>query len=701
MMEKQYAKAMLAGSIAGLGVWLAYATVEFILFSLAPLLLQPETVLNAPTWRIQAITLGVYVLIGSVLGSVAGLALMAFGAPRAGEWKATRCVVVLLFLAIFAGNLVADGRLPGGEQVSLALAGLGILAGLASLRSEHWNDRLGFLVEPLTASLFVMAPPWISTLVFGGRSSALRLGVILPVLLAAAVMSWWFGKRRLPILAVPINYTAAMAGLFLVACGAGWALSAGPPKLPPRKSVASGQRPNVVLIVMDTVRADHTSLYGYERDTTPFLRELAKEATVYRNAVAVSDFTLPMHASMFTGLYPRTHGAHFAPPIYQPLPEHFTTMAEVLRANDYRTMAVVANSGYLSSSFGLAQGFEVFDRRASVPVDSSVHDYPHLRRTVATLLEPVLSMMEAELVTRRADEITGEANLLLDQVGAATPYFLFVNYMDAHSPYVPPEPFRSAYPCSDPTVARWKATKRIRHDLVSGKRAITSEEQQCLEAYYDGGIQYIDAQLRSLTAALKARGDWETTMLIVTGDHGEAFGRRDHVGHGGVSVYQEEIGIPLLVKYPGGNPSLRIDDYASQVDLLPTVLDVVGISPLSRLAGVSLRSGTGRSRRAVVSVSYPDEWLSSQNPSFRRTEEALLFEGKKLVVSNIGKRELFDLSQDRSEEHNLYQDGDPQVAALTAMLEQWKRAFPAGQSARTLSRDHATMERLKSLGYAQ
>ncbi len=697
MIEKQYRKAMLTGGMAGVGVWLAYATVAFILLSVAPLLWRPAAELNASVWRIQAIILGVYVLAGAVLGSVTGLALTIFGAPRASDWKTTRCVVVLLFLVIFCGDLVADGRLPGGEQISLAAAGLGILAGLASLCSQRWHDRVGFLVDPLTASLFVLAPLWTGRMVFGERSWPFRLGILLPVLFAVALVSWWFGKRRRPIPASPIGYLAAMVGLLLIAGGAGWTLSPGSPKLPPRKSTASVRRPNVVLIVMDTVRADHTSLYGYERDTTPFLRELAKGSTVYEHAVAVSDMTLPTHASMFTGLYPQTHGAHYAPPLRplgQPLAEEFTTMAEVLRANGYRTMAVVANYAYVTPEMGLSQGFEVFDWRA--PLGGS-----YLTRRVASLLGPFLPTLDLELPMRRAGEITDQAKRALDQVDADTPYFLFVNYMDAHVPYIPPEPFRTLYPCSDPSIGGPDGTTRILHEVISRKRTITTNEQQCLESLYDGGIANIDSQLRGLVARLKTRGQWENTLLIVTGDHGESFGRRNQVGHAGMSVYHEEIGIPLLVKYPGNKPAALEAVRASQVDLLPTVLDIANLPLMPGLAGLSLRQIATGGPRALVSVSYPDSVAVSLHPDFRRTEEGLMLGEMKLVLSTTGKRELFDLSKDSYEENNLYRDGDPRAASLMATLETWKRNVRTAKPARMTSGDRGAMDRLKSLGYAQ
>jgi len=495
-----------------------------------------------------------------------------------------------------------------------------------------------------------------------------------------------------------------MAAFFCAVAGVGAALSPGLPNLPRSQVTASRQQPNIVLIVLDTVRADHTSLYGYERDTTPYLRDLAGEATLYRHAVSVADQTLPTHASIFTGLYPKSHGAFFAPPdlpLGRPLQDQFTTMAEILRAKGYRTMAVVANTGYLAPPLGLTQGFEVVDWRAPLKVEASFRMYPrYLRKTVGELFDRFVSTAALELVVRRAGEINRAANQLVDQAGPS-PYFLFINYMDAHMLYVPPEPFRSTYPCKDMTRRSVAGMHAIRVGVVTQKRMMTPDEEQCFVAQYDAGIAYIDSELRKLVASLKMRGQFENTLLIVTADHGEALGQRNLIGHGGVSVYQDEIGVPLLVKFPGRHASGVVDNYVSQVDFLPTVLDVVGIPPIPGLPGRSMRDIPGSASRPLVSVSFPDQSKSRANPQFGRTEEALVFDGRKLVVSTLGKHELFDLKKDRDEKDNLYETEESQAASLTAMLDQWNRTIPASRAKSTFTGDRGTIERLKSLGYVQ
>jgi len=251
---------------------------------------------------------------------------------------------------------------------------------------------------------------------------------------------------------------------------------------------------------------------------------------------------------MFTGLYPRTHGAYYAPPNYPnglPLSQRFTTMAEVLQANGYRAAGIVANAGYLSTSMGFGQGFELFDSRLPERVAAPSRS-PYLRRRVHELLDRFVSTADFEPTTRRAQEINHEAETFLNQVDG--PFFLFLNYMDAHNPYAPPPPFDRQYPCSYPTIERAERARAAMEPVLTGKRDLLPEERTCIASGYDGAITYLDSQIRELIGSLRKRGLYENTLLMITSDHGEALGTRNQLGHGGVSVYQNEVNIPLLVK---------------------------------------------------------------------------------------------------------------------------------------------------------
>ncbi len=675
----------------GAGVWLTYGALEFIFYSVIPMFSRPEGELNAPLWRAAGFLACAYLLIGGVLG--------AFTAWMLRSPANILRMTVLPLPVLYAVNLLLHRPLSGSELISVAIAAVLIAAILASLKSDGWRQHLGFLAGPLTASALLLMPTLISVELLAGKSNSFKFGMILAAFLMIGLIART-AQRLLPVEPTAPRLALYAAGMACLAGAAGWTLSPGNLNLPSAQT-RSLQSPNVILIVMDTVRADHTSLYGYPRDTTPFLREFAKESAVYANTIAVSDMTLPTHASIFTGLYPRTHGAHFLPPAMptgRPLDGRFITMAETLRGRGYRTMAVVANSAYLAPEFGLNQGFEVFDwRRPVAPNVSTWH--PYLTNTVSRWIDRHISRLDLDLSVRRAGEINNAVDHLLDQTNRETPYFLFINYMDAHTPYSPPEPFRSAVPCEEPAAASYAGLQKIVDDVVGGKRQITAREQQCLTSQYDGSIAFMDSEMNRLAASLKARGQYENTLLVITSDHGESLGTRGHMGHGGLSVYQEQIGVPLVVKYPGNNPPAVVDALASQLDLLPTVLGVAAIATPSGLPGMDLRKLQGDSR-TIVSISYPGERFAKLNSQLRRTEEALFYGGKKLVVSNLGKKEIFDLSHDRGEQNNLYRDGDPAAATLAAMFGEWNRSIPLDTRI-VPAGTRGNVERLKSLGYVQ
>jgi len=588
--------------------------------------------------------------------------------------------------------------------ISIALAVIVVAVGIVGLCREEWSARGGFLTNPIISSLLLLVPPFIGIDLSPEQPGLVRLAAIFGAVVALLFIT--SRLSRLPRLGVlkGSRYARGIVLLLCASCLTAVALSSGPQKLRRRVGSAASHGPNVILIVMDTVRADHTSLYGYERDTTPFLKEFAKHATLYTHAEAVADLTLPTHASMFTGLYPRTHGAHYDPPQKaggRPLGEHFTTVAEILRAKGYRTLSVVANTGFLAPTMGFAQGFDVYDWRTPISMENSVRPYSHLRKTVEEIFGHFANTEDRKLPWRRAEEINHAVNRLLDQLDGSSPYFLFVNYMDSHNPYVPPRRFWSAFPCGDRSLTSKRSMGEVMESVISGRRRLTPVEQECFNSQYDGGIAYLDSQLRELVSSLKARGQFDNTLLMITSDHGEALGERNQLGHGGLSVYQEQTGIPLIVKYPGSNSPARVDSYVSQVDLLPTMLDVAQLAPRPDLAGVSLRTITERDVRAIVSVSHPHQWLVGLNPQFRRIEEALILNGEKLVVSNVGKRELYDLTTDRKEENNLYWEDSQAARTLTEILEQWHQMTPAFHPDAPLTGDHNTLERLKSLGYVQ
>jgi len=313
------------------------------------------------------------------------------------------------------------------------------------------------------------------------------------------------------------------------------------------------RRPDVILVSIDTLRADHVGAYGYERDTTPFLDGLAREGLLFERAFSPAAWTLTAHASMLTGLRPEEHGLvedglAFAPEI--PL------LAERLAAVGYRTVGLYLE-GWIDPDRGFGRGFEHFQTHA---------DAAEAGRNLATVLEAH---------------------------DPARPLFLFLHLFDVHSlPFRPDS--NVVYGAPEP----WGGHFLDEHCAALPERPASEIWEQgeldqaqlaTLVAHYDGAIRYVDAQLARSFQELERRARLADALVIVTADHGEALGQRGRLkGHGG--NHQEGLHVPLLVRLPGAERAGERHATPVQLgDIVPTVLDVCGLPPDPRLGGVSLR----------------------------------------------------------------------------------------------------------------
>jgi arylsulfatase A-like enzyme len=466
-------------------------------------------------------------------------------------------------------------------------------------------------------------------------------------------------------------------------------------------SPAQGKHTPVVLITMDTVRADHLSVYGYQRNTTPNLALLAAESTLYRNAVAAADMTLPTHAAIFTGMYASWNGARYnAPEQVEPLPlsKRYATLAEMLAQKGYLTMSVAANVAYFQPHFGFNRGFAVYDAPSPLRFLSYDRTY-YLRFGVRSLLNRFVPTADFDLATRRASEVNAAiAQGLRRDWDGRKPLFLFANYMDAHSPYVPPRPFHRMFPANGLHLTT-EEYFQLADGVAALRRPLMPSERDHLVARYDGSIAYLDSELGKLIASLKDKGLYDDSLVIITADHGEAFGEKNLVGHG-LSVYQNQIGIPLIIKYPGQRSGRTIDYPVSHVDLLPTVLDVLGYQAPEYLQGRSLLHADDRPAPDLYSESFAQTKLIATHERFNRVERALVSGNMKLVSSTAGKRELYDISKDPEERQDLCGSANETCATFQRKLEQWCALIPRLRSP-TQKLTKESLDRLRSLGYVQ
>jgi len=364
--------------------------------------------------------------------------------------------------------------------------------------------------------------------------------------------------------------------------------------------------PSVLLIVVDTLRADHLSVYGYARPTSPNVDQLAGHGLLFKNAVSASSWTLPAHASMLTGLYPHSHGAQAE----DNLGTGFRTLAEALSADGYRTAAFSAN-GTFSRGRGVGRGFVHFE-----------DDFQNLtsisRETIFGFrLEEILSRLHLldDLPGRlRAEQINRSALHWID--GGHGPFLVVLNYYDVHDPYLPPDPYLHRYTnVRHPN--KWYSERWEQFEHLS-----PAEIRAEMDAY-DGAINYVDVNIANLLAELQHRGLTKNTLVVITSDHGEGFAEHGLMNHGN-SLYRELTHVPLILWEPGTIPEGRVvAEPISLSSLSATVLDLVGSKQV--LPGISLRSfwsgapisNTSAPRSELAQLkwnpSYPNYYASMQS----------------------------------------------------------------------------------------
>jgi arylsulfatase A-like enzyme len=686
---------MKAGIQFGVSVWAAYAAAEMVMLLLAPLVSGQNHIVLRSHWWFLAALVPAYLIVGGLLGGIASW-VWEKGRARPAAEDPQRLAVLALTAAYLANLAPAIGSWHDSDRLAVILA-LGVAAGAGcGLFWPRCRAATRFFVQPWAAGALLAAGPALAS------ESRLAGVVALGAMLLFSYWMYWMVRSR-HIAPSWRQLVAAVLVLLALPAAARLVTEIHEPDSSFVPGEAASPRPHVILIVLDTVRADHLSLYGYMRRTTPWLERFARTATVYRNAFAASYNTLASHSSMFTGLYPRTHGATNLPPglsVGEPLDPRFETLAERLASLGYFNAAVVANFSYLGSEFGTDQGFHIYDDRQPVPC------FPRGRRFALRygLLSLAGGALDgAQRLYRSASEINETVFELLDAFAEVrSPLFLFINYMDAHSPYVPPPPFNRLFDGRQKGLTPVAHYNALRDDVALRKRTISEVERRHYVSQYDGAIAFLDAELERLVARLRERGLYDESLIIITSDHGEAFGEHGYVGHEW-SMHQHQIGVPLIIKYPRQTVGQIVDWNAAHVDLLPTILDAVGAPALEDTPGTSLCDLDAE--RAARSL-YAEGYLKASLVLSDRIRYPLMTwaivapDRRKLISDSEGRLELYDLGTDPREERNLAAEQPEASKALLTALEDFKRTHPLAKSAQRRI-DPRAMERLRALGYVR
>jgi len=424
---------------------------------------------------------------------------------------------------------------------------------------------------------------------------------------------------------------------------------------PTLHSAGSGsERPNLLVVSIDTLRARNVGAYGYARDTSPFLDQLAASGTLFENAITASVTTGPSHMSLFTGLYPVHHGMRTG---MEPRAPEATPVAVLLRRAGYHT-AAFTEDGYIIRTLGFGDGF------------SEYSENPGYTRAVPG--DARITFQQAEHWLARSQR---------------RPFFLFVHTYQVHSPYRPPA-----------------ETAGLFHD--DGEPGTASAELRRQHDDYDREIRFVDGKVRELVEALDAHGLRGSTTLVVLSDHGEEFGEHGYFQHG-TALFEETLRVPLIFAGPGIPAGRRVAAQVSLIDVLPTLLDLAGVAPPAGLDGQSLlpamRGAVLPDRTLFAEATAPGRWrLPFLREAWNPPLIAARSQHAKLLVHRPTEGEAappqrYDLEADALE-HSPQPLAGEDLAKAQALVDGYLHG-PAGHESSPAALDPELRERLEGLGY--
>lgn len=413
--------------------------------------------------------------------------------------------------------------------------------------------------------------------------------------------------------------------------------------------------PNVLLLILDTVRAANLSLYGYVRPTTPQLSRLASRGVVFDHALSTASWTVPSHASIFTGRW----AAELSTDWRSPLDSRDPTLAEVFDTRGYRTAGFVANFWRASRESGLARGFDHYEddrlTLGDIVFASSLGQYVTTNRGLRRLLHwnGVLGRKTASVVRQDVEDWI--------QKNDDRPFFVFANFFDAHDPYSPAPPFDTLFTGH---LLSWGERDVFRDPA----RMLRPDIQRNEEAMYDGAIASIDAEIGRLLTDLDRQGKLRNTIVVITADHGEEFGEHGVPDHGN-SLYLRSVHVPLVIAAPRGVAAgTRVAQWVSLRDLPATILDLAGAP--AALPGRSLSrfwNGGATSDTLFTEVRHATG-LPPAFPVSRGDVESALAGNWRLITTGKNGVELFDLATDSMEMRNRSGDSPIPLARLSDAL---------------------------------
>jgi len=469
--------------------------------------------------------------------------------------------------------------------------------------------------------------------------------------------------------------------------------------------------PNIILLVLDTARAQSFSGYGYARPTSPHIDAIAAEGVVYEQAIAPGSWSLPSQVSLLTGMFPAKHGAH---ELHLSYAHRYPMLPEVLREAGYRTLGISTNS-WMSDEFGVTHGFErylkLWQYRPTVPAPpvptSGVGAWldRKLQRWYWRHMFPCRSWVQH--VNRHIRDLLAKT---------PEPFFLYAIYWDLHLPYAARERYAARWLPPGVTLSQGRRVNRDPLQYLTGQTSMSDEDFAVLQAFYDGALASLDAEIGALVCWLRQRGILDRTLLVITSDHGENIGDHGLMSHA-YSLHDTLIHVPLIVRYPElFPPGQRVTPQVQLTDLFPTVLDVLGLdlpSVRQELQGISLLTPTPdplAERLAYAELLAPHPSMASLNrrtgaptdtphPAFDRALRCLRTPATKMIWASDGNHALYDLRLDPHETTNRLAE-DPKLAKeYLDLLDTWCPAMGAPPTVPAPPMDPDLRQRLRDLGY--
>jgi len=483
---------------------------------------------------------------------------------------------------------------------------------------------------------------------------------------------------------------------------------------------------NVVVLVMDTVRCEESLGAAQTLRSDLSKIEPVPELSRYRHVFTSAPWTLPSHASLFTGTAPSKHGAHAG---YKQLDNTLITLPEILQNCGYETVAV-SNNTWISEEFGFDRGFETFYKTWQyVQSDTDLGRIARQEEGLTKLTEATKALFVGNPITNLTNAIYGQFFRKTVDDGAARtnewiedwlttrddsrPFFLFVNYLEPHLEYRPPKAHAEKHLPEGVTYEEAMEISQDAWGYIADTVELTDEDFEILHRLYRAEIAYLEEKIEALIDLLKDRGEWDNTLFIITSDHGENIGEHGLMDHQ-YALYDTLLHVPLSV-HGGPFEEDEIDELVQPLDIPPTILDILDIdAPEAReqFQGISFHPDTDDTREyAIAEYMAPQPSMEALEKRvddlpdnvyiYDRSLRAIRTHDYKYIRGSDGSQELYDLEADPEETTNIADTHDDIVAELDATLDEWlasfKQASPDGEM--TMAED--TKARLEDLGYLQ